>query len=288
MIQPVSRLFSDGRFEGRSTIITGAASGIGFALAKALVTRGACVAMADVRKEAVEEAAHSVDPSGRQVTPIPLDVRSRDKVEAAADVSHQRFGPPHLVVNNAGVARLGGSLEDVDEATSHWLIDVNVHGVLNGIGVFGPRIRANGLGGGHILNTASLGGLFMAPGWHVGLYAGSKMAVVALSLDLRMTMARANIGVSVICPGRTEGDIRQNSVSLAPSDGPQVTNLPADVDDNVMPARLSAQIILHGVVADRAIILTHPEEKPDIAQFHRVIMDEFDFWQEAKNNLPLS
>lgn len=283
---PPAGLFSDGRFENRTAIVTGAASGIGFALAAALVARGARVALADVRKEAVEDAAHRIDPSGRQVLPIALDVRSRDEVEAAAGLLDRTFGPLHLAANNAGVARLGGSLEDVDEATSRWLIDVNVHGVLNGIAAFGPRIRANGTGGGHILNTASLGGLFMAPGWHVGLYAGSKMAVVAISLDLRMTMARANIGVSVICPGRTEGDIRANSATLAPSDGPQVTNLPADVDDRILPASRAAQIILHGVTTDRSIILTHPEERPDIARFHHLIMDEFDFWQAAQDNLP--
>src|SRR3546814_7127508 len=154
------------------------------------------------------------------------------------------------------------------------MVEVNVQGVSNGMAAFAPKLKANGAGGGHIVNTSSMAALFMVPGWHIGLYAATKMAVIPLSLGMRLALSPSNIGVSVICPGRVWSDLRRNSASLAPHAGPQVSNLPDDIDDKVMTAAHAARLILAGIAADRALILTHPEHAKEVSDYHASIMDE--------------
>src|SRR3546814_3836791 len=102
------------------------------------------------------------------------DVCSSDLVMDAADIVEKRFGAVHLVANNAGIAQVGTPLDQVDDETYRWMFEVNVHGVSNGMAAFAPKLKANGAGGGHIVNTSSMAALFMVPGWHIGLYAATK------------------------------------------------------------------------------------------------------------------
>jgi len=280
------RLFASGDFGGRTAFITGAASGIGHGLAGALAEQGCRIAIADVRIDAIEDAAHRLGDTGAEIMAIPLDVTDRHAMFDAAAAVEQRFGAIHLVANNAGIAQVGTPLDQVDEEVYRWMFEVNVHGISNGMAAFVPKLRANGAGGGHIVNTSSMAGLFMVPGWHIGLYAASKMAVIPLSLGMRLALAPDNIGVSVVCPGRVWSDLRRNSASLAPGAGPQVSNLPDDIDDKVMTPARAAQLILAGVAADRALILTHPEHAQEVADYHALIMSEFDYWSEAVRHLP--
>lgn len=280
------RLFASGDFAGRTAFVTGAASGIGYGLARGLAERGARIAIADIKAEAVEEAAHRLADTGAEIIAIPLDVTDRAAMTAAADTVEEHFGAVHLVANNAGIAQVGTPLDEIDERTFRWMFEVNLHGVANGMAVFAPRLNANRAGGGHIVNTASVAGLFMMPGWHMGLYSASKMALIPLSLGMRLALAPANIGVSVVCPGRVWSDLRRNSAMLAPNAGPQVSNLPADIDDDVMTPARASQIILAGIAADRALILTHPEHVHETAAYHALIMDEFAYWAEAVARLP--
>jgi NAD(P)-dependent dehydrogenase (short-subunit alcohol dehydrogenase family) len=275
------RLFAGGNFAGRVAFITGGASGIGNGLARLLAERGARVAIADVRAEAIEAAAHALGGTGAEILPIVLDVTDRQAMINAADLVEKRFGAVHLVVNNAGIAQVGTPLDQVDEDTYRWMFEVNVHGVFNGMAAFAPRLKSNGAGGGHIVNTSSIAGLFMMPDWHIGLYAASKMAVIPLSLGMRLALASHNIGVSVVCPGRVWSDLRRNSAALAPHAGPQVSNLPDDIDDKVMTPARAADLVLAGVIADRALILTHPEHAQEVADYHALIMDEFTYWATA-------
>jgi len=279
------RLFADDDFAGRVAFVTGAASGIGHGLARLLAERGARLAIADVRAEAIEETAHGLRDTGAEIIALPLDVTDRQAVVDAADTVEKYFGAVHLVANNAGIAQVGTPLDQVDEDTYRWMFEVNVHGISNGMAAFAPKLKANGAGGGHIVNTSSMAGLFMVPGWHIGLYAASKMAVIPLSFGMRLALSPYNIGVSAVCPGRVWSDLRRNSALLAPHAGPQVSNLPDDIDDKVMTPAQAARIILSGVVADRALILTHPEHAREVSDYHALIMDEFAYWSTAVDRL---
>jgi len=286
MSQTRQPLFADADFADKVVFVTGAASGIGNGLARALARRGARVAIADVRAEAIEQAAHDLRDTGAVVEPFAVDVADREAMMACAASVAERFGAVHLVINNAGIAQVGTPLDQVDERTYRWMFDVNVHGVTNGMAAFTPYLRSNGTGGGHIVNVSSIAGLFLVPEWHIGLYSSTKMAVIPLSLGMRLALAPSNIGVSVVCPGRIWSELRSNSASLAPGGGALVSNLPDDIDEDVMSAAQAAEIILHGVTNDRAFILTHPDHATDVAEYHKLIEDEFAYWKSALPDIP--
>jgi short-subunit dehydrogenase len=155
---------------------------------------------------------------------------------------------------------------------------------MNGMQAFVPKLRRHGEGG-QIVNTSSIAGLYTVPGWHIGLYTGTKMAVVALSLGMRLALADCDIGVSVFCPGRVRSELRSNSASLGPQGTAVVSQVPAEVDLNVMSAERAAQIVLAGIVADRAIILSHPNHAADVAAYHATILAEFAYWKDAVPNI---
>lgn len=286
MVQTGRPLFADGDFADKVVFITGAASGIGNGLARALAQRGACVAIADVRADAIDQAAHDLRDTGAAIEPFTVDVADRAAMAACAASVVDRFGAVHLVINNAGIAQVGTPMDQVDEQTYRWMFDVNVHGITNGMAAFAPLLRSNGGGGGHIVNLSSMAGLFLAPEWHIGLYSATKMAVIALSLGMRLALAPTNIGVSVVCPGRIWSELRSNSAALSPGGGALVSNLPEGIDDQVMTAAQAAEIILHGVMQDRAFILTHPEHAKDVAEYHKLIADEFEYWRSALPDIP--
>jgi NAD(P)-dependent dehydrogenase (short-subunit alcohol dehydrogenase family) len=272
--------FEAGKFAGRTAFITGAASGIGFGLAQALARAGANIAIADVRADALEQARRSLEADGAKVMAAVLDVGDRERFFAVADEVEERFGNVHLLVNNAGIAHTGTPLDQVDAQTIDWLFAVNVFGVTNGMAALVPRMRRHREGG-HIVNTSSMAGLFMVPGWHIGLYSSTKMAVVALSLGMRLALAEVGIGVSVLCPGRVRSDLKSNSATLGPHPDPLVSNVPPEVELTVMTAARAAQIVLAGIQANRSIILTHPDHDVDVAAYQRTIMDEFAYWKAA-------
>ena len=144
--------------EGRTAFITGGASGIGLGMAKAFTAAGMNCVLADVRDDHMDQARAWFDEAGRkdQVHLLKLDVTDRSAYAAAADEAEHRFGKVHVLCNNAGI----GISAEVSKASYEdwdWGVDVNLNGVFNGVHVMLPRIRAHGEGG-HIVNTASMGG----------------------------------------------------------------------------------------------------------------------------------
>ncbi|MFA5885409.1 MAG: SDR family NAD(P)-dependent oxidoreductase [Acidimicrobiia bacterium] len=182
---------------GDVAVVTGAASGIGFALADRFARAGLHVVAADVDATALDVAATALRAHGTNVFACPVDVRHEDAVNTFAARAIEHFGAVHVVCNNAGVSsRSDPWLGPID--TWKWVLDVNLWGVLHGVRAFLPHLLAGGRG--HIVNTASMAGL--APG--VGApYDASKHAVVALSEDLYLDLQAqlAPVGVSVLCPG---------------------------------------------------------------------------------------
>jgi NAD(P)-dependent dehydrogenase (short-subunit alcohol dehydrogenase family) len=183
---------------GTVAVVTGGASGIGLGLANGFAAAGCSVVLADVQAEALETAASEVGAHGGDVMTMVTDVSRADQVEALAAATVERFGAVHVVCNNAGVGGAGDPWTGPIE-TWEWVMGVNFWGVVHGVRAFLPHIVMSG--GGHIVNTASIAGVF--PGMTAAPYDASKHAVVAISEDLFLSLQAGGIpvGVSCLCPG---------------------------------------------------------------------------------------
>jgi len=181
----------------RIAIITGAASGIGQALATALVARGDTVVVADIDGDGAGRVAGELARQGPgAATPAVVDVRDAGAVQALVDQTRDEHGRLDVMVNNAGIG-IGGDISEL--LLAHWdrLIDVNLRGVVHGVHAAYPVMVEQGSG--HIVNTASLAGLLPSPG--LTPYAMTKHAVVGLSLSLRLEAAANGVRVTAVCPG---------------------------------------------------------------------------------------
>ncbi len=190
-------------FNGRTAVITGAASGFGLETARLAAREGMNIVMADVQTDALEQAAAEVGALGAQVLPYRLDVSKAAAVEGLGRATLDRFGAPHVVFNNAGVGA-GGLIWEHSAQDWEWVIGVNVMGVAHGVRVFTPLMLDAAQGDadyeGHIVNTASMAGLLNPP--NMGVYNVSKHAVVSLSETLYQDLALVTdqVTASVLCP----------------------------------------------------------------------------------------
>jgi NAD(P)-dependent dehydrogenase (short-subunit alcohol dehydrogenase family) len=195
---------------GKTAIVTGAASGIGLGIATALAEAGANVVMADVQKTLVEEAAHALSGTNKQVMPVRIDVTQEQSVLDALLEAERHFGKLHIACNNAGVPMHGTRLVDVPRGDWEFVIGVNVWGVIYGIRHFVPAILKHGEEG-HIVNTGSVAGFQNRRGTDQGPYSMSKYAVVSLSEALEHELEGTNVGVSVLCPGPVNTNIARGA-----------------------------------------------------------------------------
>jgi NAD(P)-dependent dehydrogenase (short-subunit alcohol dehydrogenase family) len=260
-------------FEGRTAVITGAASGFGLEASRLAAREGMNVVMADVQDEALQRAAREIEALGAAVLPFRLDVSRAAEVEALAEVTRARFGVPHLVFNNAGVA-VGGLIWEQTLRDWEWVVGVNLMGVAHGVRVFTPMMlgaaHSDPSYRGHIVNTASMAGLVNAP--NMGVYNVTKHAVVSLSetlyQDLRLVTDR--VGASVLCPyfaPTAIGDSGRNRPSelrdagAAPSTSQVIAQAMIDkaVSSGKVSAAQVAQFVFDAVVADRFYIYSHPQ-----------------------------
>jgi NAD(P)-dependent dehydrogenase (short-subunit alcohol dehydrogenase family) len=164
-------------------VITGAASGIGRALAQALSNEGARIVIADIELEALNLAEQELRGSGAEVVAVRTDVAEAKSVDALAQATLEAFGAVHIVYNNAGV---GQSLRPIWEfSTSYWqwLLGVNLFSVIHGIRTFVPILERQACEA-HIVNTASVAGLVSYPLPYLGVYSAAKQAVVSISESL--------------------------------------------------------------------------------------------------------
>jgi NAD(P)-dependent dehydrogenase (short-subunit alcohol dehydrogenase family) len=186
------------KLEGRVAVVTGGASGIGRALARAFVDANMRVVIADVQRAPLEAAAEQLRAAGGEVLAVVTDVSVADDVSALAERAERELGPIHVVCHNAGVFAAGLSWQ-APLADYAWVFDVNVWGVIHGVRAFTPLQLAHG-DEGHIVITASMAALTSTP--FCAPYVMSKHAVLALAETLHLELAAKNapIGVSVLCP----------------------------------------------------------------------------------------
>src|SRR6516164_1440114 len=185
-------------FQGKVAVVTGAASGIGRALAEKSAQEGMKVVLADVEESALWQAEYELQVSGAQVLAVRTDVSQAGEVEALAKITFDTYGAVHLLFNNAGVGG-GTTVWESSLADWEWVLGVNLGGVIHGIHCFVPRMLAQGSEG-HIVNTASSTGLVASSG--LGIYKVSKHGVVTLSETLACELAArgARLKASVLCP----------------------------------------------------------------------------------------
>jgi NAD(P)-dependent dehydrogenase (short-subunit alcohol dehydrogenase family) len=259
-------------FEGKVAAVTGAASGIGRAMADRWAGLGMRLALADVEVEPLEVAAAELREAGHDVIAVPTDVSDGDQVDAFATATFEAFDTVHIVCNNAGVGG-GGPMWTLTTSDWRWVLGVNLWGVIHGIRAFVPRLVEQGAG--HVVNTASVAGLSSPP--MLGPYNASKHAVVTISETLRAELAMladGDIGVTVVCPGwvRTrigESDRNRPAALRNPeADDPvpdAATALGNVLDQGMDPADLAADIEA-AVRDDRLYVLTGDEWTPLVRQ----------------------
>jgi NAD(P)-dependent dehydrogenase (short-subunit alcohol dehydrogenase family) len=261
-------------FAGRTAVVTGAASGIGRALAVEAARRGMRVALADVDEKGLEETRKLAAAHGAKLLVRRTDVSREEDVVALADAAERELGGTHLLFNNAGVL-VGGCVWERTPDDWKWVLGVNVFGVIHGIRTFVPRMLAAKQPG-HVVNTASVGGLLT--GAFLSPYVVSKHAVVALSEALHYELAArgAEIGASVLCPGavktgiwRSERirptDLAQTATPKAADERAFLDGMTAAIDAGIEASEI-APFVFDAVAEGRFWILPDPSFVPLIEQ----------------------
>jgi NAD(P)-dependent dehydrogenase (short-subunit alcohol dehydrogenase family) len=260
-------------FKNKVAVITGAASGIGRALAERFGAEGMKLVLADVNEKPLIETAEALKKNGASVLAVPTDVSQAASVEALAARTLETFGAVHVVCNNAGVG-VGGVSWEYELSTWEWIVSVNLWGAIHGLRTFVPILLRQGEG--HIVNTASIAGVVTIPG--LTPYCVTKHAVVALSECLHHELTRmggGRVGVSVLCPGAVKTGLvdcerhrpRQLRGTRPPTPAEQAIDR-AIRDSNEMgmdPAKVAEQT-LQAIQEERFYVFTHPEVKPAFRQ----------------------
>ena len=263
-------------FEGRTAVITGAASGFGLEASRIAARRGMNVVMADVQRDALDGAADEIRTlaarGAKAVLPYRLDVSKAAEVEALGAAAFERYGAPHFVFNNAGVGA-GGLIWEHTLKDWEWVVGVNLMGVAHGVRVFTPMMleaaqRDPGYEG-HLVNTASMAGLLSPP--NMGVYNVTKHAVVALSETLYQDLALVSdqVTCSVLCPYFVPTGIhnsqRNRPAEMREAARPTRSQLIAQamtgkaVDSGKVSAAQVAQFVFDALAEKRFYIYSHPK-----------------------------
>jgi NAD(P)-dependent dehydrogenase (short-subunit alcohol dehydrogenase family) len=243
--------------KGRTAVVTGAASGIGRALALLLAREGARIVLGDLDEAGMADVVGAIRAHGGEAIAVPTDVSELAQVQGLADRAFATFGKVHVLCNNAGVAVWGG-LETATHRDWQWVLGINLWGVIHGIETFVPRMIAQKEPG-HILNTASMAGLIASQG--LGVYNTSKYAVVGLSETLAKDLRPYGIGVSVLCPMGVDTRINaseRHRPAVLRNESP-ATEAAVTLIGRTLAPETVAEMALAAIRENRLYVITHHE-----------------------------
>ena len=244
---------SEAAAAGKRIFITGGASGLGRALAERYARAGWRVCIGDLDVERCAEVLAAIRVHSPHSHALACDVTREDALQAAAEWLQREWGGVDVVVNNAGVAQMGGIAETTLDDW-RWAVDINLLGVVRGCKVFAPLLRTQG--GGQLVNIASMAGLVHMP--NAAAYNATKAAVVALSETLQLELEPDGIRVSVVCPAFFRTDLARNMRAANPQLEGMTKRL---VERARIGADEIAERIFAGIERGDPHILTHPEAR---------------------------
>lgn len=254
-------------FKDRVAVVTGAANGIGRAIAERCAQEGMKVVLAGINEDNLVKVENELKAQGASVISVRTDVSQRTDIEALAQMTLDTFGAVHLLVNNAGVGA-GGSVWDSSWNDWEWVMGVNLWGVIYGTKIFTPIMLAQKEPC-HIVNTSSVAGL---AAYHPSAaYQVTKHAVVALSENLQLSLEKqqALVKVSVLCPGWVKTEIlksmrnrpehmRDAPVALTPEQETSWQMALAAIEAGMAPSEVAAHVFT-AIEEERFYVLTHPQ-----------------------------
>lgn len=259
--------------KGKVAVITGAAEGIGKAIAVAAAAEGMRLVLADISDALLNSTVQELRETGAEVIGVVTDVAKESDIQTLADQAYAQFGHVHLLVNNAGVA-FAKSAWETTAKDWEWVMGINLYGITHALRIFIPRMLASDEVA-HIVNTASVAGLIAEPA--LAAYNVSKFGVVALSESLHhdLSLRKSKIGVSVLCPSwvktriidaernrKTEDRIQADQLEkVSQKTGAAINKA---VEAGISPQQVASDVIT-AVKANTFYILTHPETKAAVA-----------------------
>ena len=251
---------------GRTALVTGGGSGIGMGLAKELARQGAKVAVADIMPDNAEKVVAAIRDAGGNAMAVECDVCERASIAAMKDKVTAELGPVHLLFANAGATSFDPLVEMSDDDVD-WILQVNLHGVMNTTRAFLPDMIAAREG--HVCATASMAGLL--PGWipvHAP-YSAAKAGIIGLMMNLALELAQHNVFTTSYCPGGVATGMKDNNARYRPArfGGPGETELHVgEASENAKSMAFYtpdaiAPMVLDAVRNNRAFVFDHPEHR---------------------------
>ncbi len=279
---------------GRTAVVTGGGSGIGMGLARELARQGARVAVADIIPENAEKVAQAIRDEGGEAIAVACDVCERPSINAMRDAVHAAFGPVQLLFANAGATSFD-PLMDMSDDDVDWILQVNLHGVMNTTRAFLPDMIAGKEG--HVCATASMAGLL--PGWipvHAP-YSAAKAGIIGLMMNVGLELREHNVFTTSYCPGGVATGMKDNNARYRPArfGGPGEGEV--HVGDASTPARSMAfftpdaiaPMVLDAVRNNRPFVFDHPEQRAEFRRTYSGVVeacyDAADAWH-AENGTP--
>jgi NAD(P)-dependent dehydrogenase (short-subunit alcohol dehydrogenase family) len=264
--------------DGAVAVVTGGASGIGRATALELARRGADVVVADLHEARMKEVREEIEGMGRRALDVRCDVSQDADVERLRDAALDAMGRVDIVMNNAGVAMLGPA-EGMSMEEWDWILQINLYGPIRGVRAFVPHMLERGSG--HIVNTASVAGLF-AYSWDHPAYITAKFGVAGFTESLALYLRPLGVGVSVLCPGLVNSNMGETA-RMGGVDDMSRWIQPMPLEEPVDPPVVGT-LVADAIRDNRFLILTHPE--PTLERMERRATDTDAFVDSQIERLP--